>query len=123
MELSSLKKRPSIKVRETEIFSTDDRQQFPEKIARITLDAMVHFVGLLDAEGIVIEINHVALHAVGISLKEVENKKFWTTFWWQVSQEINDEFRAMIARAAKGEFVRWDTPIYGWVGGKEAIIY
>jgi PAS domain S-box-containing protein len=122
MKFSGLNGRPSIKVRETEILSTDDLQQYREKIARITLDAMVQFVGLLDADGTVLEINHVALSAVGISLKEVENKPYWTTFWWQVSKEINDELQAMIARAAKGEFVRWDTPIYGRAGGKETII-
>jgi PAS domain S-box-containing protein len=122
MEVSGLRERPSVKVRETEILSTDNRQQYREKIARITLDAMVQFVGLLDADGTVLEINHVALSAVGVSLKEVENRPFWTTFWWQVSTEINNELRAMIARAAKGEFVRWDTRIYGRAGGKETII-
>ena len=50
---------------------------------------MVQFVGLLDAEGTVLEINQVALDAVGIKLSDVEGKPFWTTFWWQVSEEIN----------------------------------
>jgi len=53
-------------------------------LARITLDSMVQFVGLLDAQGTVLEINHVALDAVGIDLSDVEGKPFWTTFWWQV---------------------------------------
>jgi len=35
----------------------------------------------------------------------------WTTFWWQVSPEVNQGIRDAIARASKGEFVRWDTPI------------
>jgi DNA-binding NtrC family response regulator len=30
--------------------------------------------------------------------------------------------RECIRRAAAGEFVRWDTPIYGRAGGKETII-
>ena len=50
---------------------------------------MVQFVGLLDAQGTVLEINKVALDAVGIKLAEVEGKPFWTTFWWQVSPAIN----------------------------------
>lgn len=83
----------SIRVRDTEIVATDTRQQYREKIARITLDAMVQFVGLLDAEGTVLEINHVALNAVGIKLSDVEGKPFWTTFWWQVSEEINGTLR------------------------------
>ena len=96
-------------VRGTEIIAADTRQRYREKIARITLDSMVQFVGLLDAQGTVLEINKVALDAVGIKLSDVEGKPFWTTFWWQVSDEINQGIRDSIARAAKGEFVRWDT--------------
>ena len=57
--------RPVI-VRGTEIVSSDSRQRYREKIARITLDSMVEFVGLPDAEGTVLEINKVALDAVGL---------------------------------------------------------
>jgi PAS domain S-box-containing protein len=111
-----------IVVRGTEIVPDDPRQRYREKIARITLDSMVQFVGLLDAKGTVLEINKVALDAVGVALSDVEGKPFWTTFWWQVSEEINATLRESIARAARGEFVRWDTPIYGRAGGKETII-
>jgi len=83
---------------------------------------MVQFVGLLDAEGTVLEINQVALDAVGIKLSDVEGKPFWTTFWWQVSPEINATLRASILQASQGEFVRWDVEIYGRAGGKETII-
>ena len=113
---------PSAKVHGTELLATDTRQQYREKIARITLDSMVQFVGLLDAHGTVLEINKVALDAVGIKLSDVEGKPFWTSFWWQVSPEINQGIRDAIARAAQGEFVRWDTPIYGRAGGSETII-
>jgi PAS domain S-box-containing protein len=114
-------KQPII-VRGTEISAADTRQHYREKIARITLDSMVQFVGLLDAAGTVLEINKVALDAVGIKLSDVEGKPFWTTFWWQVSEEVNQGIRDSIALAAKGEFVRWDTEIYGRAGGKETII-
>jgi len=109
-------------VQGTEILSTDPPRLRRQKLARITLDSMVQFVGLLDAKGTVLEINKVALDAVGIQLSDVEGKPFWTTFWWQVSEEINATLRESIARAARGEFVRWDTSIYGRAGGKETII-
>ncbi len=111
-----------VNVRGTELLESDSREIYRQKIARITLDSMVQFVGLLDAEGTVLEINQVALDAVGISLKDVEGKPFWTTFWWQVSDEINGELRESNAAAADGEFVRWDTEIYGRAGGKETIV-
>jgi PAS domain-containing protein len=72
---------------------------------------MVQFVGLLDANGTVLEINQAALDGGGIKLSEVEGKPFWTTFWWQVSAEINRGLRESILRASRGEFVRWDTEI------------
>src|SRR5579862_6124316 len=106
-------------VRGTELSASDTRERYREKIARITLDSMVQFVGLLDATGTVLEINQVALDAVGIRLADVEGKPFWTTFWWQVSEEIRATLRAAILRAAQGEFIRWDTEIYGRAGGKE----
>jgi len=83
---------------------------------------MVQFVGLLDAAGTVLEINKVALDAGGIKLADVEGKPFWTTVWWQVSEEANQGIRDMIVRAAKGEFVRWDTPIYASADGSVTII-
>jgi PAS domain S-box-containing protein len=120
--MSDIGAKHPISVRGTEILATDTRQRYREKIARITLDSMVQFVGLLDAEGTVLEINQVALDGVGIKLADVEGKPFWTTFWWQVSTEMNASLRDGIARAAQGEFVRWDAEIYGRSGGKETII-
>ncbi|MET0388740.1 MAG: PAS domain-containing protein, partial [Polyangiales bacterium] len=118
---SDVVERPIV-VHGTEILARDPLHVRRQKLARITLDSMVQFVGLLDAQGTVLEINKVALDAVGITLSDVEGRPFWTTFWWQVSDEINTQLRESIARAARGELVRWDTPIYGRAGGKETII-
>src|SRR5271170_2219809 len=109
-------------VRGTELSPSDTRERYRQKLARITLDSMVQFVGLLDAKGTVLEINQVALDGVGIKLSDVEGKPFWTTFWWQVSEEINAVLRESILRASQGELVRWDAEIYGRAGGKETII-
>jgi PAS domain S-box-containing protein len=110
------------KIHGTQLLPQDKPEMYRQKLARITLDSMVQFVGLLDVRGTVLEINKVALDAVGIKLSDVEGRPFWTTFWWQVSPEINEMLRECIRRAAAGEFVRWDTPIYGRAGGKETII-
>ena len=91
-----------VSVRGTELLASDSRETYREKLARITLDSMVQFVGLLDAQGTVLEINHVALNAVGIELSDVEGVPFWTTFWWQVSDQINAELRDSIRRASAG---------------------
>src|SRR6187551_2804069 len=100
--MSGLEAARHVVVYGTEIVPGDPRQRQREKIARITLDSMVQFVGLLDARGTVLEINKVALDAVGIKLSDVEGRPFWTTFWWQVSDEINRTLRESIQRAAQG---------------------
>ena len=112
----------AVTVRGTALGADDTRERYRQKLARITLDSMVQFVGLLDVHGTVLEINQVALDGVGVRLADVEARPFWTTFWWQVSPEINAELRAMIGRAAAGEFVRWDAEIFGRAGGTETII-
>jgi PAS domain S-box-containing protein len=122
MMTNPLKSDNLVDVRGTQLLASDTRELYRQKLARITLDSMVQFVGLLDAQGTVLEINQVALDAVGIKLSDVEGKPFWTTFWWQVSQEINATLRESILRASHGEFVRWDAEIYGRFGGKETII-
>ena len=94
--MSAEKPERPIVVRGTEINPGDPVRLRMQKLARITLDSMVQFVGLLDAQGTVLEINKVALDAVGIKLSDVEGKPFWKTFWWQVSEEINATLRASI---------------------------
>jgi hypothetical protein len=53
-----------------------------------------------------LEIDEVALDAVGIDLSDVEGKPFWTTFWRQVSKEIRATLRQSILRALKGNVTR-----------------
>ena len=65
-----------VNVRGTELLTGDTRERYRQKIARITLDSMVQFVGLLDAKGTVLEINQVALDGGGLRLADVEGKPF-----------------------------------------------
>ena len=81
---------------------------------------MVQFVGLLDTQGTILEINPAALAAAGIELRDVEGKAFWDTIWWDVPEELRETLRGAIRRAAEGEAVRWDTEIAGRAGSKEA---
>lgn len=102
--------------------SGEDRGQDRLRYARIAFDSMAQFVGLLDAQGTVLEINKVALDGIGLELKDVAGQPFWKTFWWQVSPEITETLRLAVLRAAAGEFVRWDAEIYGRASGAETII-
>src|SRR5581483_11086164 len=112
MALNNSNGYPPVKVRDTEILATDTPQQYKEKIARIALDNIAQLVGIIDPDGTVLEINPFALNAVGYKPSDVEGRALWTTYWWTVNEEVNTNLKNAIKRAAAGETVRWDTPIY-----------
>ncbi len=104
------------------MLANDDLQTHRQKLARTILDEMYQFVGLLDANGNVLDINRVALEGAGIRLDEIQGKPFWEARWWLVSRETQDLQRALIQQARSGEFVRRDIEIYGDAAGEETII-
>jgi PAS domain S-box-containing protein len=71
------------------------------------LDHHYQLTGLLDPEGRLLAANKTALELVGVDEAEVIGRYFWDTPWWSPSQE--PELRSAIKRAAKGEFVRFET--------------
>jgi PAS domain S-box-containing protein len=113
---------PTLRVRDVTLSATDDLQTHREKLARIVLDEMYQFVGLLDAHGNTLEINRAALEGAGIRLDDIQGKPFWEARWWQVSKETQDYQRDLVQRARQGEFVRCDIEIYGQAAGEETII-
>jgi PAS domain-containing protein len=111
-----------VAVREVELRRADDAQTHREKLARILLDEMYQFVGLLDAEGTLIDVNRNALEGAGIALDRTLGLPFWEARWWQVSRETQEGVRDSIRRAGRGEFVRYDVEIYGEGAGEATII-
>lgn len=99
--------------------STDVRGQ---KMARIILDSMYQFLGLLDVDGTVLEINRAALDGAGLCLEQVVGKPFWQARWWAVSEEVRSRVREMIAEARSGSFVRCDFEVFGEQQGHKTIV-
>ncbi len=99
--------------------SADVRRQ---KMARIILDSMYQFLGLLDVEGTVLEINRAALDGAGLCLEQVLGKPFWQARWWAVSEEVQRRVREMIAEARAGRFVRCDFEVFGELQGHKTIV-
>jgi PAS domain S-box-containing protein len=67
------------------------------------------FIGILDRHGILLEINEVALQSINANRKEVLNKYFWETKWWEHSTELADKVKHAVIKAIDGEFVRFET--------------
>ena len=112
----------TLNVREVTLSNQDSLQSYREKLARIILDEMYQFVGLLDAKGMTLEINRAALEGAGIKLRDIQDKPFWDARWWQVSKETREKQRKLCGQAAKGKFIRCDMEIYGQSSGEQTII-
>lgn len=100
----------------------DTHQTQREKLARVVLDAMYQFVGLLDAEGRTLEINRSALEGAGVRIEDIRGQPFWEARWFQVSRETIEAQRDFVRRARGGEFIRCDMEIYGQAAGDETIV-
>ena len=112
----------SLHVRHVDLLASDEPQRHREKLARIVLDEMFQFVALLDVKGTLLEVNRAALEGAGIRLDAILGKPFWEARWWLVSAETQAQQRQAVARAAQGQFVRYDVEIYGQAAGEETII-
>lgn len=111
-----------VQVRDVTLSPDDPSTTRREKLARIILDELYEFVGLLDADGRILEINRAALDGAGIDLGDIAGTPFWDARWWAVSKESRDEARHMVASASTGEFVRRDVEVFGQADGNQTII-
>ena len=67
------------------------------------------FIGLLNPDGSLLEVNQTALDFIGHNLADVAGRPFWETPWWDVSPDVRNRVKNAIAEAAKGNFVRYET--------------
>ncbi|CAG2153870.1 adenylate/guanylate cyclase domain-containing protein [Cupriavidus numazuensis] len=109
------------RVRGVTLSATDDRETLRDKFARVMVDDMYQFVGLLDVNGTILEINRAAAEGVGISVEEVRGTPFWEANWWGVSQETRTTVHEAIQRASHGEFVRCDLEVFSRTSPGETI--
>jgi PAS domain S-box-containing protein len=87
----------------------ETRLRESEERFRAIFDQEFQLVGLLHADGRVIEVNSAALASTGARREEVVDRPFWDTPWWTHSPGAQAAIRDAIERAGRGEFVRFET--------------
>ena len=76
---------------------------------RAIFDHTLHFMGLLDINGTVLEANRAVLEAAGVSPDAVLGKPFWTAPFWEHSAELRERVKGAVAAAAAGTTIRFET--------------
>ncbi|WP_017653787.1 PAS domain S-box protein [Fortiea contorta] len=75
------------------------------KIACNTSKQAFEFMGVLQLDGLLIEINQAALDFGGLTREKVINRPCWEANWWRNSPENQTKLRSAIAQAATGKSV------------------
>ena len=82
-----------------------------ERFTRRVLDNLFAFVGVMSLDGTLIAVNRAPLEAAGIQASDVIGKKFWDCYWWNYSEEVQEQLTGAYERAIRGEAVRYDVPV------------
>jgi PAS domain S-box-containing protein len=97
-------------------------QQRLERLSTI-FDYTYQFTGLLSPDGVLLEINRSALRATEASRSEALGKLLWETpMWTRQDAAEADRLREGIARASRGEFVRFQMQAQNPHGGAKRIV-
>lgn len=73
---------------------------------RAIMDGTSIFIGLLDKDGLVLDINQKALAFIGRSMEDVRGVPFWETPWWTHTRQEQERVKQFIERAKQGEYVQ-----------------
>ena len=80
-----------------------------ETMLRAIFDQTFQFVGILKLDGTVLNVNKTAVSFVNTKESEISGKPLWQTPWWSQSEKEQNRLRKAVARAARGQLVRFET--------------
>ncbi len=63
------------------------------------------FIGLIDIDGMLLEINSAALHSIGMQQHAVIGMPVWDTPWINTSSNTQNQFKFAVESAVKGEVI------------------
>jgi len=78
---------------------------------RAIYNGTYEYIGLLSPDGMLLEANHASLEFGGTAREDVVGRPFWETIWFVHTPGAPEKLREAIARAAAGEFIRYEAPL------------
>ncbi|HSJ32975.1 MAG TPA: PAS domain-containing protein [Longimicrobiales bacterium] len=78
---------------------------------RAIFDSTYEYIGLVTPDGSVLDCNRASLQFVGNRREDVVGRKVWETPWFTETPGASEALRQGVARAAAGEFVRYETTL------------
>ena len=87
-----------------------ERKRAEEQL-RAIFDGTYEYIGLLARDGTVLEANRASLEFASNTRDEVIGVPFWDTPWFTATPGASDAVREGVARAARGEFVRYEATL------------
>ena len=80
---------------------------------RTVFDNVHQFIGLLDLEGRLLEINRSTLEFAGVELQQILGRPAWNMPWWAESDAAREVLRTAVATAIAGRRVRVELNVVG----------
>ena len=87
--------------------------QEQEQTLSAIFDQAFQLMCQLTPQGIVLSVNQIALQVVETSHESVCGQYFWDTPWWNHSTALQARLRRSVAKASRGEFIRYEAAFPG----------
>ncbi len=79
-----------------------------EQKFRAIFENTFQFIGLLEPDGTLIEVNQGSLNFAAIKRSDVINKPLWEAPWWSHSESLQKLLYESVRKASEGNFIRFD---------------
>ncbi|MAX38910.1 PAS domain S-box protein [Gimesia sp.] len=87
---------------------------------RRVINNQLGLVGVIDREGILLEVDEDSLKIAGLTRQDVIGKHFAECAWWTYDAAVSQKMRESMAKGFAGEVVRYDVPLFAaGLGGPE----
>jgi PAS domain S-box-containing protein len=80
---------------------------------RAMFDGAFEFIGLLEPDGTIVDLNRIALDFAGLKAEDAIGRPFKNAPCWSYSPAVQEHLQESIARAAQGDFIRYEVELLG----------